>query len=274
VGRRPVSNTMASQNRYWLLTIPQHLFTPYLPPNACFIRGQLEKGDNTAYLHWQVYIHFKRAIRLAAVKKTFGEGIHAEPTRSAAAEEYVTKDATAIAGTRFQLGDKPLKRNCPTDWDMVKSAAQSGDFDKIPSDIYVRCFANLKRIRADNLEPVAIQRTVFVYWGRTGAGKSRRAWEEAGLNAFPKDPRTKFWDGYKDHKHVVIDEFRGGIDISHMLRWLDRYPVIIEIKGSSTVLSAEKIWITSNIHPSEWYPDLDSETKQALLRRLNITEFL
>jgi len=58
-----------------------------------------------------------------------------------------------------------------------------------------------------------------------------------------------------------------------MLRWLDRYPVLVEVKGSSTSLVATKVWITSNIHPRDWYPDLDEETKAALMRRLNITEF-
>jgi len=64
-----------------------------------------------------------------------------------------------------------------------------------------------------------------------------------------------------------------GIDICHMLRWLDRYPVRVEIKGSSRPLCARKIWITSNIHPRQWYPEIDGETLAALMRRLNITQF-
>jgi len=136
-----------------------------------------------------------------------------------------------------------------------------------------RCYNQLRRIESDHLEPVAIQRRVHVYWGATGTGKSRRAWDEAGLSAYPKDPRSKFWCGYRGHEHVVLDEFRGGIDIGHMLRWLDRYPVLVEIKGGAVVLKAGVIWITSNIHPNEWYPDLDEETKAALLRRLNIVHF-
>jgi len=74
-------------------------------------------------------------------------------------------------------------------------------------------------------------------------------------------------------EHVVVDEFRGGIDIAHLLRWFDRYPVIVEIKGSSVVLSATKIWITSNIPVEEWYPTCDPETMAALRRRLKITHF-
>jgi len=44
----------------------------------------------------------------------------------------------------------------------------------------------------------------------------------------------------------------------------------VEIKGASTSLVAENIWITSNLHPSAWYPDLDATTYQALERRLEI----
>jgi len=73
--------------------------------------------------------------------------------------------------------------------------------------------------------------------------------------------------------HVVMDEFRGAIDISHLLRWLDRYPVSVETKGGSKPLACTTMWITSNISPREWYPTLDQETVLALLRRLKVTHF-
>lgn len=259
--------------KFWLLTIPHHHFTPFLPENVDWIKGQLELSNTTAYSHWQLVIGFKSQQRLSAVKNTFGAECHAEPTRSAAADDYVYKDDTAILGTRFELGTKPLRRNNSKDWDSIKNSAKEGRLDDIPGDVYVHCYNNLRRIAVDNSKPIALEREVQVYWGPTGAGKSRRAWDEAGLDAYPKDPRSKFWDGYRDHQHVVIDEYRGGIDISHLLRWFDRYPVLVEIKGSSAVLKATKIWITSNIPPSAWYPDLDQATMDALLRRLTITEF-
>lgn len=255
--------------RYWLLTIPHADFLPYLPPTAEWIRGQLELS-HSSYLHWQLIVGFNSQQRLSALKKLFGQTAHCEPTRSDAADEYVWKDDTAVVGTRFELGRKSLKRNCSKDWDAIKESAKQGRLDDIPSDVYVRSYSALRRIAVDNAQPVALERTVMVYWGPTGVGKSRRAWSEAGLDAYPKDPRSKFWDGYRDHKHVVLDEFRGGIDISHILRWFDRYPVLVEIKGSSAVLRAEKIWITSNIPPEQWYPELDRPTLDALIRRLNI----
>jgi len=62
--------------------------------------------------------------------------------------------------------------------------------------------------------------------------------------------------------------------VAHILRWFDRYPVIVEVKGSSVVLSAKKVWITSNLSPDQWYPNLDVVTRAALMRRLTITEMV
>jgi len=90
------------------------------------------------------------------------------------------------------------------------------------------------------------------------------------MDSYPKVPSTKFWDGYQGQRVVIIDEFRGDIGISNLLRWFDRYPVLVEIKGSSTVLCAEEIYITSNLTPRDWYRDLDEATVDALLRRLNV----
>jgi len=166
-----------------------------------------------------------------------------------------------------------MQRNRKDDWDSIRNAAESGDLRAIPSDVYIRYYFSIRAIASDSAKATPMERQCNVFWGRTGSGKSRRAWEEAGMEAYPKDPRTKWWCGYKGQENVVIDEFRGGIDISHILRWLDRYPVSVETKGSSRPLMAKSIWITSNIPPIAWYPDVDKETLDALIRRLNIISF-
>ena len=264
----------SKQARYWLLTIPWEDYTPFLHPDCSWIRGQLERGGDTGYLHWQVFVAFKVKCTLSKVKLLFGDRVHAEATLSKAAETYVWKDDTAVAGTRFDLGKKPMDRGSSKDWDSIVTSARDGDYASIPGDVLVRCYGNLKKIRVDSLKPVAQEKEVHVFWGRTGSGKSRRAWEEATWDAFPKDPCTKFWDGYTGQERVVIDEFRGSIGISHLLRWLDRYPCIVEVKGSSVCFQANKIWITSNLSPEDWYPDLDSDTKAALRRRFTtVTHF-
>ncbi|QGH73070.1 MAG: Rep protein [CRESS virus sp. ctjUS5] len=257
------------QAKYFLLTIPFEDFTPFLHPDVEHIKGQLEKGNNTNYLHWQVAVALKRKGSLLVMKHLFGDRAHIEFSRSAAIDEYVFKDDTAIENTRFEFGKKTLKRASGKDWDLIRGLAESGDFKSIPSDVYIRSYSSLKKIFVDNVKPMVCSSDLRKFWGRTGSGKSKRAWEEASLQAYPKSPTTVWWCGYQGHANVVIDEFRGQIGISHMLRWLDRYPVLVEVKGSTVVLECSKIWITSNIAPEEWYPDLDKETQAALRRRFS-----
>lgn len=255
--------------KYWILTIPQYAFTPYLPPSVAHLAGQLEHSQSN-FLHWQLIATFTTQVRLAHVRRVFGDA-HAEPTRSDAARAYVRKEETRVDGTEFELGSLPIRRNSSQDWEAVKSAACEGRLDDIPAAIFVQHYRTLRTIRADYSQPIAQVRQVFVFWGPTGVGKSRRVWELAGIGAYPKDPNTKFWDGYRNHSTVVIDEFRGRVDISHLLRWFDRYPVLVEIKGSATPLLAERIYVTSNLDPRCWYPDLDEATQAALMRRLDVT---
>lgn len=271
---RRINNT---SNRYWILTIntdtwPSRPTT--LPTGIAWMKGQKEIGGETGFEHWQVVLGTTKKIRLTGLLKLMKPTTqlqsftaHCEPTRSEAAEDYCWKEETRVEGTQFSLGEKPLQRNSTKDWEKIWEAAKSRDIMAIPADIRIRCYSTLTRIAKDHMVAEANLKQVYVFWGTTGTGKSRRAWHEAGLDAYPKDPNTKFWDGYQGQEHVVMDEFRGRIDISHMLRWLDRYPVCVENKGSGIVFKARKIWITSNLSPSEWYTDLDVETKNALFRR-------
>lgn len=271
----------AKQFRFFLLTIP---FDDWKQPEQLAddlrcLRGQAECGRGTAedessgYKHWQIVAHFKSAVTLTRAKESFCPTAHIEPSRSSAANEYVFKDETYIHGTRFQLGKPALNRKSAKDWESIYEAAKEGKFDDIPKDVLIRSYSQLKRISVDNIKPEGIEKLVYVYWGETGAGKSRKAWELAP-NAYPKDPRTKTWDGYQGEENVIIDEFRGGIDIGHILRWLDRYPVIVDVKYSATVLRCKTIYITSNLNPDYWYQNLDRESLDALRRRFTrVTHF-
>jgi len=177
---------MSKQGRYWILTIPHHLYTPY--PNVAiqYTAGQLERGGESGYLHWQLIVYFRDRVRLGRLQQLFGDGIHAELTRSDAAEEYVHKSATSVPNTQFTFGSKSTKRNSSLDWDAVWDSAKTGALASIPADIRVRSYNALKRIEKDHLRPVATEREVYVFWGPTGTGKSRRAWDEATFDAYPK----------------------------------------------------------------------------------------
>ena len=259
------------QGIFWLLTIPHANFTPWLPPPIKWIRGQLELGEG-GFLHWQLIVAFESKCSLSGCRDVFGP-FHAELSRSDAASDYVWKESSRVLGTQFELGAKPIRLNSKPDWESIWKAATIGDLESIPPGIRFRSYNSCRSIRSDFARPVAMDRSVKCFWGVTSSGKSHRAWAEAGDAAYSKDPRSKFWCGYSGQAHVVIDEFRGGVDIAHLLRWLDRYPVLVEVKGSSVPYCASSVWITSNLNPVYWYPELDAETVAALLRRMDIEEF-
>lgn len=94
-------NNSGRQARHWLLTLHQPDWSPpseQLPQHMVWLRGQKEIGSNTGAVHWQLFASYDRPVRLAKLKKDFGNTVHAEPSRSEAAAHYVWKEDTAIAG--------------------------------------------------------------------------------------------------------------------------------------------------------------------------------
>jgi hypothetical protein len=260
------------QYRWFIVTAPRGDWECCHPESVKYIRGQAEIGEG-GYEHWQICVNFNTKTTVTRVRELFGGRAHAEPTRSGAAREYVWKEDTRVEGTQFEYGSMPVRREKKEDWDAVWDAAKTGNFDAIPANIRVCHYSSLRKISADFGRTIALDRSCFLFVGRTGTGKSQRAWTEAGMDAYAKDPRTKFWDGYRGEKHVVIDEFRGSIDVAHILRWFDRYPVRVELKGASTPLLAERFWITSNLPIEHWWPGLDAATIDAVKRRIEVINF-
>lgn len=261
---------MRRQGCYWIGTIScEQEWEPSLRDGIHYLTGQKEEGQS-GYEHWQIFFITERKQSLRGVTRIWRPIIgHWELTRSSAAEEYVNKEETRV-GEPFEFGAKPFNRNALPDWELIRKQAKEGNLEEIPADIFCRYYRTFKAIESDYLQADWRECQAKCFWGPTGTGKSSRAWSEAGEEVYPKDPRTKFWCGYRGQENIVCDEFRGGIDISHLLRWLDRYPCTVEIKGGSRPLRGKKFWFTSNVHPEFWYPDCDRLTVEALLRRLEI----
>jgi hypothetical protein len=246
----------------------------------------------TGYKHWQFVFHTARKVTLLRAKSYFPDFIHLEFTRSEAAVDYCWKEDTRVEGSQFERGARPVRQQSKVDWEEVWKHAENGCIDKIPAAVRFRHYSTIRNIAKDFLSVGFIQRECEVHWGVTGAGKSHAAWSSAlGVNlgdfvwsegklvddsgselvcssVFTKQPSTKWWDGYRGQEVVVIEEFTGKIGVEHLLRWLDHYPVSVEIKGSEVPLKAKRFVITSNVDPRDWYPDICQEQRDALMRRL------
>ena len=116
--------------RYWIGTIQES--ARWIPPAnleepLVWLRGQEEIGES-GNRHWQLVATFSKPVRLRTVTTVLKAG-HWEATRSVRAESYVWKEETAVPGTRFELGARPIQRNRKDDWDRIRSLAESGTSD-------------------------------------------------------------------------------------------------------------------------------------------------
>jgi hypothetical protein len=77
---------------------------------------------------------------------------------------------------------------------------------------------------------------VLWYYGPTGCGKTRRAYEEAVLGTFWFSSNNLQWfDGYCGQQTAVFDDFRPDhCSFSFLLRLLDIYPLQVPVKHGFT----------------------------------------
>jgi hypothetical protein len=144
-----------------------------------------------------------------------------------------------------------------------------GDFIR-----YSRGFQEYQRVRLSSQRSPDQEITVLWWFGPTGTGKSRKAFEDYP-DSYVKMPTNKWWDGYVAQKTVIMDDYRPAMcPFSELLRILDRYPMKVEMKGSSTDLSATTFIITTCQRPEILWNGKTEEQIDQLLRRLSeIVEF-
>ena len=253
-------------------------------PAIKYICGQLEKAS-TGQLHFQGYVQLDRSRRLGFVKNWVSETAHFEKQRGSneQARDYTKKSDTRekpfieygafIAGK----GRKGSRNDIHTLRDRIKSGATQREL--IEDDTMVKTFAKYIKFadRVRTLYPPTRDVANFkvsLYFGEPGGGKTRKAKEEnPGLYDVPLSNGTLWLDGYDGHKVALLDDFAGKmskISLTNTLRFLDRYPVQVPIKGGFVWWVPEHVIITTNIHPRAWYEWKNrSDHWQALKRRIH-----
>lgn len=229
--------------------------------------------------HLQGYVEFPTRIRLTRARALLPNA-HLENRRGSAiqARDYCMKDGNfeetgeishPHQGARTDIEELKISLNNKR---TLKEISQDhfGQFLR-----YERSIKSFKFIHSTPRDPNNPPE-VYCFWGKTGVGKTRLVWE---LAETPENvwvyPGKGWFDGFEDHKIALFDDFRGSsMELHLLLQVLDRYPLKVRIKGSHVNWNPEKIYLTSNLHPQDWYPNVDSESRAALLRRFNeIREF-
>ena len=92
----------------------------------------------------------------------------------------------------------------------------------------------------------------------------------------PSNP--EWWDGYDGEEILLIDDFYGQVQVARMLHLLRGYQCRLPIKGGFTYAQWQKVYITSNNPPHEWYMKWEKiplEVQDAFFARITtITEIV
>jgi len=263
-----------------------------------FVTWQVEVGTFgtrhlQGYLVTKVNPRNKNGFTLKWVKDAFGTKSHFEVRRGThdQAVAYANKTDSRVAGPwtvgewvsneekQEGLGQRTKKATL-TD---VKADIDAGCTDaelwaRHTSSMlrYANAFDKYRLVMSESRE--RDQPKVVVFWGPPGTGKSHKAKEICANNGgghwFQSgNGDNAWWDGYDPVRHpvVVLDDFKGGIKYTTLLRMLDKYPLNVETKGSTRRFTPKIIVITSNTPPNQWYFQNQQDANHdssALLRRL------
>lgn len=239
--------------------------------------AQQEECPTTHRKHWQGYLELNGQKSFRQLKDLFGDDAHLEPRQGTArqAADYCRKEDTAVAGTLFEIGEisNPGKRSDLKEcYEMIKAGRSDAEIIDAYPGTYIRCYKGLHHVR-DVLIRASVPsfRVVrcYVFYGPTGTGKTRACYaRDPGLYSLPIPANNALWfDGYRAHKTLLLDDFTGWIKHAFLLRLLDGYPVDMPYKGGFHPAAWETVFITSNRHPSEWYSK--HGLKPELIRRIS-----
>lgn len=243
-----------------------------------FVIGR-ERGINGTP-HLQGFVIMRTKNRLNQMKTVLGTArVHLEKTRgtSTQAADYCKKD-----GDFTENGELPNQARILNSMQvLLQEAKASIDNGATVEDLWEHHFFPMVRYNRALLDYMTIAQRralrkkphVEVIWGAPGTGKSRYAYQ-IGMGTYDGDcwiyPGKGWFDGYCNQKVAIFDDFYGDMDFGIFLKVLDRYPLRVPVKGGFVNWNPDKIYITSNVHPSLWFKNLQVYQQEALYRRFNV----
>jgi len=144
------------------------------------------------------------------------------------------KEDTRVEGP-WVFGDEPQqgKRN---DLAAVKLALDGGATNEQLAEehfsAWVRYRQSFTAYRQLKQPARTWQTRCTVLWGPPGTGKTTRAEQEAGVDAYwlsNSGGNVLWWPDYNGQEHVVIDEFKGWIKYHDLLRIIDHTPLSLQV---------------------------------------------
>lgn len=236
-----------------------------------YIVLQTERGENNT-IHYQGYIEFSRQRSQRQVKNV-NQRMHFERRRGTQAQAiaYSQKEDTRVDGLSGEAGTK--KKPVKTFNEIALSIQNGATIDEIEDDAPGSVLLNRNKIEDYFLKQKGKRSwacKILIYVGPTRSGKSWWARQHEDNYVVPWPVGGRWWmPGYLGQYRFIMDEFRHQIKYDTLLQLFDRYEFTCESKGRNFHFCSKEIVVTTNIDPSNWYPNLSAEAKAPLQARIN-----
>nr|WAE42746.1 MAG: replication associated protein [Cressdnaviricota sp.] len=260
-------------------------------PRVRYIGGQLERCPSTGRLHIQSYIQLNRSLRGTTLLKIFGltgSNLRFLSARGTAEEciAYCQKEDSRVEG--YVSYGEPVSQGQRTDLNVARQTLEASRSLtevalKHPTE-YIKFHKGFQAwIEATEKQDHSYhKRAVHIKWGPTGIGKTSWAnshsLDAGGYYRAPpfKEDGTPWFPRYRGEKTVSFQDYGhdgGKLRLATLLQVLDNWECTVEYKGGHVYFKPDRILITSNEPPSEWYPGANKDSISALRRRITSCEY-
>ncbi len=223
--------------------------------------------------HLQGFISSKIKKTRNYVKAAVSGRAHLEVAKGSPAQNktYCSKD-----GDFYEWGVLPGGAGRRTDLETVAEAIVGGaSLVAIAKDhpaAYIRYGPGISRFRMLVKPERSSPPELWLLWGKTGTGKTRRVMEFASEEEMwcspGKQNQSTWFDGYYGQAAVLFDDFDGSwFQLTYLLKLIDRYVWQVPTKGGFTWWNPKTIYFTSNLKLDEWYSNAHENHRAALARR-------
>jgi hypothetical protein len=218
--------------------------------------------------HIQGYVEFKTMKSLKRVKEIFSDStLHIEPRRGTAQEasDYCSKAESRVMEPvkKGEISRQGTRTDIKKLYDLLKEGKTPMQVCEAMPSVYMKYYKAVDRVYTDlqsQQEGQYKEIEVNVLYGDAGAGKTRYVYDKYGhenVYRLTQGNGDNIWfDGYTQQKVVIFDDYYGWLKYSKFLQITDNYKIRLSVKGGTTYSNWDKIYITSNQHPSKWYNKL------------------
>lgn len=239
----------------------RNLCTDNLVDYLCYGR---ENEDKT--YHYQGYVELSKPQRFSWIKKRLKRA-HLESRKGSRtqARDYCFKEDP----NPFEYGTwKPDKQGQRNDLIAVKKLLEDDEVDirEIAAEHFESfCKYNkfFDKYRSWHERQRTWETKVLVFWGDTGTGKTRKAFEM--VDAKQIDYANGFFEHPENHETLIFDDVSNPVRMfgrRTFLRITDRYPMKVNVKGGWANWAPRVIVFTTNDNPHHW--NLDAACKRRI----------